>query len=185
MTSQIQPHFIYNVLSSISTLITIDNAKAQEALDYFTDYLRSNLSSLGEFGLISFDKELKHIKAYLSLEKIRFNDRLNIVYDIETTDFLVPPLTIQPIVENAVKHGILEKIEGGTVTIKTYETDESYVIEVIDDGIGFDINEVDLKGTEHVGLKNIMYRINNTKNGSFDVFSKKNSGTKIRVTFHK
>ena len=185
MTSQIQPHFIYNVLSSISTLITIDSIKAQEALDYFTDYLRSNLSSLGESGLISFDKELKHIKAYLSLEKIRFNDRLNIVYDIETTDFLVPPLTIQPIVENAVKHGIRSKLEGGTVTIKTYETDESYVIEVIDDGIGFDINEVDLKGTEHVGLKNIMYRINNTKNGSFDVFSKKDSGTKIRVTFHK
>ena len=185
MTSQIQPHFIYNVLSSISTLITIDSAKAQEALDYFTDYLRSNLSSLGEAGLISFDKELKHIKAYLSLEKIRFNDRLNVIYDIEVTDFLVPPLTIQPIVENAVKHGILEKLEGGTVKIKTYETDESYVIEVIDDGIGFDINEVDLKGTEHIGLKNIMYRINNTNNGNFEVCSEKNNGTTIKVTFHK
>ena len=185
MTSQIQPHFIYNVLSSISTLITIDSAKAQEALDYFTDYLRSNLSSLGEAGLISFDKELKHIKAYLSLEKIRFNDRLNVIYDIEVTDFSVPPLTIQPIVENAVKHGILEKLEGGTVKIKTYETDESYVIEVIDDGIGFDINEVDLKGTEHIGLKNIMYRINHTYNGKIEVDSKINSGTKIKVTFIK
>ena len=185
MTSQIQPHFIYNVLSSISTLITIDSAKAQDALDYFTDYLRSNLSSLGEAGLISFDKELKHIKAYLSLEKIRFNDRLNVIYDIEVTDFLVPPLTIQPIVENAVKHGILEKLEGGTVKIKTYETDESYVIEVIDDGIGFDINEVDLKGTEHIGLKNIMYRINNTNNGNFEICSEKNNGTTIKVTFHK
>ena len=185
MTSQIQPHFIYNVLSSISTLITIDAAKAQEALDYFTDYLRSNLSSLGEGALIPFEKELKHIKAYLSLEKIRFNDRLNIVYDIRTTNFLVPPLTIQPIVENAVKHGILEKLEGGTVTIKTKETEERYIIEVIDDGIGFNINEVDLQGTNHIGLKNIMYRINNTSNGKIDIISEKNKGTIIKVTFDK
>lgn len=185
MTSQIQPHFIYNVLSSISTLITIDSNKAQEALDHFTDYLRSNLSSLGEANLIPFDKELKHIKAYLSLEKIRFNDRLNVIYNIEATDFLVPPLTIQPIVENAVKHGILEKLAGGTVEIKTYETDESYVIEVIDDGIGFDINKVDLKGTEHIGLKNIMYRINNTNNGNIEIISAENKGAKIKVTFHK
>ena len=185
MTSQIQPHFIYNSLSSISTLIELDPKKAQEALDNFTEYLRRNLSSLTETNLIPFENELRHIKTYIALEKIRFNDRVNVVYDIETTDFRVPPLTIQPIVENAVKHGILEKLEGGTVTVKTYETDSSYVIEVIDDGIGFDINDVNFDENKHIGLKNIMYRINHTYNGKIEIDSKKNIGTTIRVSFVK
>ena len=113
MLSQIRPHFIYNSLSSITTLIEIDPKKAQEALDNFTDYLRMNLSSITETKLIPFEYELKHIKTYVELEKIRFNDRINIIYDIKSMDFNVSPLSIQPIVENAIKHGILKKIEGG------------------------------------------------------------------------
>ena len=185
MTSQIQPHFIYNSLSSISTLIDLDPKKAQEALDNFTEYLRRNLSSLTETKLIPFENELRHIKTYIALEQIRFNDRVKVVYDIDVTNFSVPPLTIQPIVENAVKHGILEKIEGGTVTIKTYETDKSYVIEIIDDGVGFDINDINFEENKHIGLKNIMYRINHTYNGKIEVDSKKNIGTIIRVSFIK
>ncbi|MBQ9276558.1 MAG: histidine kinase, partial [Clostridia bacterium] len=95
MLSQIQPHFIYNSLSAISTLITIDPDKAQEALDDFTEYLRHNLSSLTETRLINFKDEMKHIRTYISLEKLRFNDRINIVYDIQTENFSVPPLCIQ------------------------------------------------------------------------------------------
>lgn len=185
MTSQIQPHFIYNSLSSISTLIELDPKKAQEALDNFTEYLRRNLSSLTETKLIPFENELRHIKTYIALEKIRFNDRVNVIYDIKTTDFNVPPLTIQPLVENAVKHGILEKIEGGTVTVKAYETDNSYVIEVIDDGIGFDVNDINFEENKHIGLKNIMYRISHAYNGKVEVDSKINIGTTIKVTFNK
>ena len=114
MMSQIQPHFVYNTLSSISTLIPLDPDKAQKALDDFTSYLRMNFSSLTETRLVSFADELKHIKTYVELEKMRFNDRLNVVYDIRTTNFDVPPLSVQPIVENAIKHGILKKIEGIT-----------------------------------------------------------------------
>ena len=185
MLSQIQPHFIYNSLSAISTLITINPEKAQESLDDFTDYLRSNLSSLTETRLIPFTSELKHIKTYVSLEKMRFNERINMIYDIGTVDFSIPPLTIQPIVENAIKHGILKKIKGGTVTLTTYETDTSIVIEVKDDGIGFDMSDIDFGENIHFGLQNISYRINQTCDGDLKISSKKDQGTKITVTFKK
>ena len=106
MVSQIQPHFVYNTLSSISTLIPIDPDKAQKALDDFTDYLRMNFSTLTATKLVAFDDELRHIKTYVNLEQMRFNDRVKVIYDIQVTTFDVPPLSIQPLVENAIKHGI-------------------------------------------------------------------------------
>lgn len=185
MFSQIQPHFIYNSLSSISTLISVDPDRAQKSLDEFTDYLRANLASLTETRLVPFESELKHIKTYISLEKMRFNDRVNIIYEISAIDFNVPTLTIQPIVENAVKHGILKKIEGGTIILKSYENESSYIIEIIDDGIGFDINKIDLNSNIHFGINNIRYRIANTINGTFEIKSEIGKGTKVTVTFNK
>ena len=185
MLSQIQPHFMYNSLSAISTLITTDPEKAQTSLDEFTEYLRTNLASITETRLIPFVTELKHIQTYVSLERMRFNDRINVIYDIGTTDFFIPPLTIQPIVENAIKHGILKKIEGGTVTITTYETDTEVIVEIKDDGIGFDLKNINFDENVHFGLKNISYRIKQTCNGDLNITSKKNVGTNIRVTFKK
>ena len=185
MLSQIQPHFIYNSLSAISTLITIDPGKAQTSLDDFTEYLRRNLSSLTETNLIPFKTELRHIETYVALEKMRFSDRINMIYDIGTTDFMVPPLSIQPLVENAIKHGILKKIEGGTVTLKTYETDNKVVIEVKDDGVGFDINNIAFDENKHFGLRNISYRINQMSNGDLKISSRMDVGTKITVILKK
>ena len=184
MLSQIQPHFIYNSLSSISTLIDIDPEKAQRSLDDFTEYLRMNLSSITKDKSIPFKEELRHIETYVALEKLRFNDRIHIVYDLGIIDFKVPTLTIQPLVENAIKHGILKKIEGGTVTLTTYETDTCYVVEIKDDGIGFDISEIDFDDG-HFGLKNISYRISKTCDGDLSISSKVNVGTKITVKFKK
>ena len=185
MMSQIQPHFVYNSLSSISTLISIDPKKAQETLDDFTEYLRHNLSSLTETKLIPFDNELRHIETYISLEKVRFNDRLNVIYDIKSKDFLVPPLSIQPIVENAIKHGILKKVEGGTLTLKTYEEENAYVIEVIDDGVGFDMNDVNFKNNEHLGINNIKYRLKTMCNGSFLINSEVGKGSTAIIKIYK
>ena len=185
MLSQIQPHFIYNALSSISTLITIDPDKAQEALDEFTEYLRHNLSSLTETRLINFKDEMKHIRTYVSLEKLRFNDRINVVYDIQAEDFPVPPLCIQPIVENAIKHGILKKLEGGTLSIKTYETDSDYVVEIVDNGVGFNIDDVNFEENKHIGLNNIKYRIDTMCHGKISIDSNEGEGTKVVVTFAK
>ena len=185
MLSQIQPHFIYNSLSSISTLILTDPVKAQSALDDFTEYLRRNLSSLTETKLIPFEDELKHIKTYLSLEKMRFGDRINVVFDINVTDFYVPALSIQPIVENAVKHGLLKKLEGGTLTIKSYETSDYYVVKVIDDGVGFNMEEIDFNDNTHFGINNIKYRIEKTCGGNMSIKSQVGEGADVTVTFNK
>lgn len=185
MVSQIQPHFVYNSLSSISTLIPLDPQKAQETLDAFTEYLRRNLSSLTETKLISFEDELKHIETYISLEKVRFNDRINVIYDIKVKDFYLPPLTIQPIVENAVKHGILKKLEGGTLTLKTYETAEAYVVEVKDDGVGFNKDEINFKDNKHIGLINIKQRLKSMVKGDMIIESAPSKGTKVTIYLYK
>ena len=185
MMSQIRPHFIYNTLSSISTLITIDPDKAQKALDDFTDYLRANFSALTQTSLIPFNDELKHINTYVNLEQMRFNDRLSVVYDIQVADFYIPALSIQPFVENAIKHGVLKKIEGGEVTLKTYEDDTAIYVEVIDDGVGFDMNDVDFKGNKHIGLNNVRHRIISMCKGDVKFESEVGKGTKVTITFYK
>ncbi len=185
MLSQIQPHFIYNSLSSISTMITIDPDKAQKALDNFTEYLRHNLQSLTETNLIPFNNELQHIKTYVALEKLRFENRIEVIYDTQATDFNIPPLSIQPLVENSIKHGILKKLEGGTVTIKSYENKSSYVVEIIDNGVGFDPKSLDPKDNNHVGLNNIGFRIKKMCNGDIKVDSSIDKGSHIVVTFSK
>lgn len=185
MMSQIQPHFVYNSLSSISTLIQLDPKEAQRALDNFTEYLRHNISSLTETELIPFEKELKHITTYVELEKIRFEDRIRVKYDIKVRDFFVPPLSIQPIVENAIKHGILKRIEGGSLILRTYQTDSAYVVVVTDDGVGFNIEDVDFDSNEHFGLNNIKTRLKIMCNGQLEIESIPGKGTTVTITFHK
>lgn len=185
MMSQIQPHFIYNTLASISTLIEVDADKAQKALDDFTEYLRVNLSSLSDDNLIPFVDELEHVKTYLSLEKMRFEDRLNIIYEIDNSDFLVPPLSVQPIVENAVKHGILQNVEGGTIKIKAYQEDNYHVVEIIDNGVGFDTSHLYEKDKMHVGINNVRSRLINMSNGGLEINSEINIGTTVKMMFRK
>ena len=185
MISPIQPHFIYNSLSSISTMILIDPEKAQTALDHFTEYLRHNLQSLTEHDLIPFRNELQHIKTYVELEKLRFEDRIRVVYDTQALDFRIPPLSIQPLVENSIKHGILKKLEGGTVTVRSYETARAYVVEISDDGIGFDPGTVGKQDSSHVGLNNIGFRIRKMCDGDMRIESAPDRGTHVTVTFSK
>ena len=185
MLSQIQPHFIYNSLSSISTLITIDPEKAQHALDDFTEYLRANLSSLTENRLIVFEDELRHIQTFLALEELRFGERVRIIYDLQAIGFFLPPLVIQPLVENAVRHGILQKVEGGTVTLRSHEEEDAYVVEVEDDGVGFDVDGVDHSSNKHIGINNIRYRLSKMNEGTLDIESIPGKGTRATVRISK
>lgn len=186
MLSQLQPHFLYNVLTTISSMCEMQNdTLARDVVNRFADYFRANLDSLGKEKTVPFEKELEHIKTYLWLEKIRFEDALNIRYEIGPTNFAVPSLSIQPIVENAVKHGILPKEDGGTVTIKTYETDSEYVIVVEDDGVGFDINEPVNDGHAHVGVENVSRRLEIICKGSCEVHSIKGKGTVVTIRIPK
>ena len=186
MISQIQPHFIYNCLSSISYLCRTDPKKAELAINDFSDYLRGNLSNLSETKVVPFNKELEFTQNYLKLEKLRFEDRVNVVLDIKANNFSVPSLSLQPIVENAVKHGICKKINGGTVTISTWDDATNNYIKVEDDGIGYDL-DAPKKDDErvHVGLANTKERIEKMCHGRVEVNSKINVGTTVLMVIPK
>lgn len=181
MMSQIQPHFLFNALASISALCYFDAETAQKATNKFADYLRMNLNSIRNTENVLFSKELEHVQTYLWLEQIRFSERLKVEYDIMETEFFIPPLCIQPIVENAVKHGICAKPEGGTVVISTSKAESEYLITIKDDGVGFDLNDLDYLKKTHKGLNNCEDRIKNLCNGYFEITSKPQKGTTVVV----
>lgn len=186
MMSQIKPHFLYNTLGTIKALCLKDVKMARSAIDYFSRYLRANMDSISEKECIPFSKELSHVKSYLYIEKLRFDELLNIKYEIETENFKCPSLLLQTMVENAVKHGICNKCDGGTVLIKTYETDDNYIIKVIDDGTGFDINSnVDTDERNHIGIENTRNRLKEMCNGKLDIESEIEKGTKVTIEIPK
>ncbi len=185
MVSQIQPHFLYNSLTSIAVLCTKDPKLAKKTTIEFADYLRVNMNSLKEKNPVTFSRELEHLKTYLKLEKMRFGDELNVEYNIEVTDFLVPALAIQPLVENAVKHGVGMKEDGGTVTISTMEDEKAYYIVVEDDGVGFDTTVTKADGRSHVGMDNCRERLKTMCNGSVNIESTIGLGTKATITLPK
>lgn len=185
MTSQIRPHFMYNALTSIAMMCTIEPKTAQEATITFAKYLRGNMDSLKQTAPVPFTQELEHLKKYLYIEKLRFDDLLNIEYDIQTTDFELPLLSIQPLVENAVKHGVGMKEDGGTVKISTRETDDAYEVIIEDDGVGFDVNEKKDDGKSHVGMENTKKRLRDMCGGEVIIESKIGEGTTAKVILPK
>lgn len=185
--SQIQPHFLYNALGSISALCDVDPVSAREATDHFAEYLRMNLDSMKQRAPIPFQTELNHIETYIWLEQMRFQEKLQVVYDIQVKDFQVPALSVQPIVENAVKHGICSKEEGGMIEIRTWQSDAVYLIEVRDNGIGFDPNEMlEYKdGKLHIGIKNVRNRLQTMVGGWLTIRSKPGEGTVATIQIPK
>lgn len=182
MVSQIHPHFLFNALSTIRHLCRTQPEAAWEALGDFAAYLRANTDALTSTKLIPFSDELRHIQSYLKLEKLRMGDRLNIVYDIQEEDFLLPPLTVQPLVENAVKHGIFYAKNNGTVRIATCKQGSSIVITVSDDGIGFDTEaETNADDRVSVGLRNVRTRLRKLLHAQMSVESEKNRGTTVTI----
>lgn len=176
MISQIRPHFIYNVLNSINILITQDGPKAQKLVQQFSLYLRRNMNAMEDFGLSPFKDELDHIRAYVDIEQVRF-PRIGVVYEIDESNFRVPVLSVEPLVENAIKHGISKKREGGQVTIRAYRSKEYYYIEVKDNGVGFDAASLEKAESKSIGIKNIKYRIETMTKGSLSITSEVGKGT--------
>lgn len=178
MISQLRPHFIYNSLSAIAEIEGVPE-KAQEAIVDLSRYLRDNLDAMTLHELIPFKRELEHIKKYVELEKLRFGDRVNVVFDIQSSDFLLPAMVVQMLVENAIKHGITKKYEGGTVWVSTKYEDKKYVVTVRDDGVGFD-TEKEISGN-HIGINNIRKRIEYSIDGTLDIASEIGKGTTATV----
>ena len=182
-TDRIKPHYLYNVLTTIYYLCETDPAKAQQAIGVFSEYMRSTLETIDKQELVDFSWELAEISQYLSLEKLRFGDRLNIELDTEYDDFMVPPLSIQPLVENAVKHGISAKEEGGTVRITTRRiADGGTQIIISDDGVGFDVGTLDELDKTHEGIMNVRERIRLEIGGDMTLTSEPGRGTTAIVT---
>lgn len=182
LMSQIHPHFIYNTLGSIEQLCELDPPKAAKLVNDFSKYLRGNFGEIDNTRLIRVSKELEHTEYYIGIEKVRFPD-IEFITEITCCDFSIPALTIQPIVENAVKHGVLKREAGGTVKVKTYETDCSYFISVKDNGVGFDVSE--LQRENHIGLRNIKSRLEAMCGGVLHIESIVGVGSKITVEIPK
>ena len=183
MMSQIRPHFIYNTLGSIEQLCSIDPPKAGELVHNFAKYLRGNFGELDNPKPILMSQEMEHVHHYVSIENVRFPD-MTFSFEMNSDDFLIPALTIQPIVENAIKHGLMKLPKGGKISVVSYETDSHYCVSVEDDGVGFDTGEL-LEDRKHVGIRNIRGRLNAMVNGTLEIHSTEGAGTTVLIKIPK
>lgn len=180
MISQIRPHFVFNTLNAISALCLENPIKADEAIVKFSKYLRANIAVMEGPRLISFKKEVELIENYVSIEQMRFQGKISIEYDIGFTDFWVPMLSIQPIVENAIKHGISKKREGGKVILKSRKESGFAVVMVKDNGIGFNVDKIKQK-QDSVGMHNIETRLRISSKAQIKIESMLGKGTCVTI----
>ena len=183
MLSQIQPHFIYNTLTTIQVLCEIDPAQAAKTIESFSKYLRMNTDALSKKEPVPVVEEIRHAMAYADIEMIRF-DNVKVLFVIKDKDFRLPVLTVEPILENAIKYGVRARAKG-MVTVSTYCDDKNHYLVIKDNGIGFDVNKIDTSGREHIGINNVKTRVETMVNGTFIVESAINSGTTVTVIVPK
>jgi LytS/YehU family sensor histidine kinase len=185
MISQIQPHFLYNSLNSIAELCVVDPKRAEKATINFSRYLRGNMGALNEKKAIEFEDELNHLNHYIELEKLRYGDDLQFEYDIREKEFTLPALTVQPLVENAVNHGIRYHKMKGRVKIATYSDEKNCYVSIEDDGVGFDPETYMDDGRKHIGIANVKYRLEVLCGGSVEIKSQKDVGTVVTIRIPK
>lgn len=177
--SQIRTHFIFNVLNAISGMCKYNPQEADDTIVRFARYLRHNIDIMQEDLPISFSNVLTYLEDYIALEQIRFGEKIKFKKDIKFKDFMLPPLVLQPIVENAIKHGLIPKAEGGTISLCTYREGENVIISISDDGVGYDIEKEERKGA--IGMSNVRFRVEHMVQGKVIIHSKPNEGTVITL----
>ncbi|HWI47356.1 MAG TPA: ATP-binding protein [Rummeliibacillus sp.] len=185
LSTQITPHFLYNTFNTIIGLSYKDQEKTREALQYLSIYFRAKLDYKGQNSLIPLENEIELVQAYLEIEKLRFGDRLHIEYDIdENIEAVIPSMTIQPLVENAVHHGIVSKQGGGTVKVAIKKVDEGIKIIVEDNGVGIPIQKqeelLNERGTR-IGFSNPFRKLKLIKKATFSLESTEGKGTRITI----
>ena len=186
MLGQIQPHFLFNVLYVIQEICHINPETAAGAVGEFSKYLRHNMNSISIRAPIPFKEELEHVGHYVSLQQLRFGESLKVQYELGCADFKIPTLTLQPIVENAIRYGVRMAPKGkGKVLVKTMEHPDCYEIDVIDNGPGFDVNHIPADGMSHTGLKNVRERLRQVSGGELTVTSTAGEGTTVRMIIPK
>ena len=180
MVSQIQPHFLYNTIATIRALCRKNPERAEQVAEKFGQYLRQNLDSLNNSNLIPVENEIHHTQVYADIEMVRF-ENIRVEFDIQDKDFSVPALSVQPLVENAIRHGVRIR-EEGIVCVKTYSENGCHIIEVSDNGVGFDADNINNNDGAHIGLENVRNRIEMLCGGKLTIKSIKNAGTTVTIS---
>lgn len=188
LQAQIKPHFLYNALSTIMSFCYTDGEKAGKLLANLSEYLQKSFNIDNTVSTVSLESELELIRAYVAIEKARFGERLTVVYHVDENlkEQRVLPLTIQPLVENAIRHGLMSRISGGNVIIEILREENWINISIQDDGVGMEAPETILNSGDTskryfngVGLANIKRRIMNYYGSELMINSQKNKGTRV------
>ncbi|WP_339204352.1 ATP-binding protein [Paenibacillus sp. FSL K6-3182] len=186
LQAQIHPHFLFNTLNSLMALSDIDTDKMRNLGDSFVSFLRISFDFLNTGELVELSHELELVEAYLYIEKERFEDRLTVVWEVDANiSLLIPPLSIQPLVENAIKHGLLSQNNGGTLHIRINRQDSFIRVEVIDNGIGMNEEQViqllspTMKGKGGIGIANTNRRLTQMYGQGLSIISKPKEGTTV------
>lgn len=189
LQAQIQPHFLFNTLNSIMMLSEIDTDRMQRLGDAFIEYLQTSFHFVNSEKMVEITHEIDLSKAYLYIEKERFAERLTVVWDIpEDIDVMLPPLTIQPLIENAVRHGVLSQVEGGTVWIRIVTQTAGTLIEIEDNGSGMQPEQIERAlawpkpsplEPGGIGLTNTHRRLNQLYGQGLTIVSSPGQGTKV------
>ena len=182
MVLQMRPHFIFNTMMGIYYLCDQDAKKAKRVTLDFTSYLRKNFAAIASEKPVPFSDELEHTRAYLAVEQAQFEDTLFIEFDTPYRAFCVPPLTLQPIVENAVKHGMTKSSDPIHISVITRKTDKAVEIIVEDDGVGFDPARNSDDKDPHIALNNIKDRLEMMCKGKLTISPREGGGTSVRIT---
>lgn len=193
LQSQIKPHFLYNAMSTIMSFCYTDGERAGELLGYLSEYLQKSFNIDNTDTTVSIQSELDLTKAYVEIEKARFGDRLKVEFNIDEASInqRILPLTIQPLVENSIRHGVMKRISGGTVKITVKKENNEIKVSVEDDGIGIEnieaiVNKLETSKAKDkkggVGISNIRMRLMKYYGAELHLSSKINEGTKIHFS---
>lgn len=178
MISQIQPHFLYNTLSTIQAMCATEPEKAPRIVEQFSRYLRQNMDSLNDANLIAIEKEIEHTRIYAEIEMAMFPN-IRVDFEVMDADFKLPALTIQPLVENAIRHGVRIR-EEGMVTVTTRRATEGHEIVIQDNGKGFDTTKARADGG-HIGIANVRERLEKLCGGTLNIESTVGEGTRVMI----
>ncbi|HWR18203.1 MAG TPA: histidine kinase [Clostridia bacterium] len=182
LLTQISSHFFYHTLNSIQALIVFNPEAAYRMTEDFSRYLRFKVDSISaKGGLVPFREEMRSVRAYAEINKIQLDGRLTMEYDVFDADFLIPVLTIQPIVENAILHGIKPKVGGGTVRVELHRCEGCYEVRVCDDGVGFTPDNETTN--QSVGITNIKTRMSRYPGCTIEIKSEKGIGTSVLLRY--
>ena len=179
MKQQIQPHYLFNTLSVIRSLYHENMEEGDEVMAMFSKNFRQSIKNMNE-EMIPFEREIETINQYIELENKRFSKPFDLILDLDFVNFMVPPLTIEPIVENSVNYSKVNEKDDGFISISSSFEDGNVVIVINDNGIGYDTSKT--KSTS-IGQKNLIERLHLNLSAEIKIESSLGNGTKTTIVF--